>query len=437
MVFYTWFDIMQTVFEFDQTKMEDIMKKLIFAAMIIFLACSCADNSKPDNQSHDDLIADTNSDTSTDATTGTVDTTSDTSGDTESGGQETVVDPAPIVSSVNDDSTADSTTDTPVFVEPSWTPNIVIITETEAFLSNGEETQLLASGSVKYVDQRLLAVENQLISYDQTVDVRMVFDQVPVQVLDNDSVYHCIEYDPDTAQSLGAQARWYSEFFRDGISMGSWFMNQMRCIDLISVGEIVWNIDENGSPQLIDGIASDVEYIHNGTFYIHSKNIVDQQISFNDLPAQDYVFNYIFAAQQWQEFESLWYSENGYTWSETAGLSENVNTLWDWNEQPFPIALDIGQYPTLVSAGVNNGLMYWIESNTGWLFAFDPASDSIEMVYRLYLGDGQRSTGTDKDLRPLMVWPDLYYFDGAWFQLNMETGVTSLFYAGSAEVLRW
>lgn len=342
----------------------------------------------------------------------------------------------------------DPTPDTPAEETPSpeptqpetaFSPNILIITATGAYLSDGETTKPLVTGVVTYTGQRLLIVGSELIEYDATGDgtTRFTFDSAPVQALDNGSVYHCLETDPDTALSLGAQAKWYSEFFKDGVSLDFWFMNQMRCTDLVTANGIVWNIDENGSHQIVDGVASGVEHIHEPDFYIHSLDIVNQRIEFNDQVPQDYAFNYILKAEQWQFFDGLFYSENGYTWSEAAGLSEAVNALDGWNAAPFPVSLPMAQYPRLIAAGVHDGLLYWIESNTGWLMSFDPAGDSIEQVYRLYEGDGMTSTGESKDLRPVMVWPYLYYFDGGWIQLDMETGFSSLFYAGGADVYKW
>jgi len=407
-------------------------KALIFLILFAFALYGCdqgSSNSSSRIESDSTPIIDTTTDVSSDATTDT-DTTTDTTEPEETTGPPRSVAPPETDPVIVQDQTTDATGDS------EWNPNLAIITTSEALLSDGNEIRTLVSGQVKYVAERLLSVANELIDYNGIPEVKYTFDQVPAQVLDNGSVYHCIEYDPDTALSMGAQPRWYSEFFKDGVSLGDWFMNQMRCADLVGVGDIVWAIDENGSPVAIDGLASDVEYIHDGEFYIHSRDIVNKLVSFNDLQAQDYQYNYLFAAGQWQIFEGLWYSENGYTWSETAGLSENVNTLWNWNEQPFPIEHDIGQYPTLIAAGVHEKL-YWIEANTGWLFSFDTGQDQIEMVNRLYLGDGQKSTGTGKDLQPVMVWPYLYYFDSGWYRLNVETGFTSLFYAGSAEIYGW
>lgn len=321
----------------------------------------------------------------------------------------------------------------------AFEPDILIITDTSAYLSDGSTLNEIVDGLAKYAGHRLLIVGSDLIEYDATGDgqIKYTFGSEPVQVLDNGSIYHCLETDPDTALALGAQAKWYSEFFKDDVSLDFWYMNQMRCTDLVSANDIVWNIDENGSLKLIDGVASGVEHIHEPDFYIHSLDIVNKRISFNDQVPQDYTFNYILNAKQWQEFGGLFYSENGYTWSEAAGLSEAVNSLDDWNAAPFPVALPMAQYPTLIAAGVNDGLLFWIEANTGWLMSFNPGADEFLQVYRIYEGDGMTATGESKDLQPVMVWPYLYYFDGGWFQLDMEAGFTSLFYAGSAEIRKW
>lgn len=208
---------------------------------------------------------------------------------------------------------------------------------------------------------------------------------------------------------------------------------------MITADAITWNIDQNGTPHPIDGTPTGtVEHIHPGAFYISNYDPGNMRIDFNGA-YESFTINNILAAKSWIESDGTFYSANGYTWSDAAGLSENINVLWSWNAHPYPATgIPFASSPNFAAAGAHDGELYWVELNTGWLFEFDIALDQISFLHRIYEGDGTNQTADNHvDLNPVLVYPDLYVYDQNVYKINVETGLTELMFVGFAEVERW
>ena len=107
-------------------------------------------------------------------------------------------------------------------------------------------------------------------------------------------------------------------------------------------------------------------------------------------------------ANAWQFYAMAWHSWNGYRWIEGQPLEENATALTAFQNPTYPVVID---------AGVHNGTGYWIEANTGGLWAHDGLFDTLWQVATLYAADGSRSTGLihAAELQPVVIQDLLLY----------------------------
>lgn len=257
----------------------------------------------------------------------------------------------------------------------------------------------------------------------------------------SEGVYWCYQYSKVDAAAMGGRYAFYSEFYFNDTIISQWWNNQTECRDIVSVGNNVWSINENGAYTLIAGTATNVSYVNDGEFYIHSRDTVSKTIGFNDR-VEDYGYNYISNATEWVDSSGDYYSGNGYIWSSSEGLREQTTALNDFNAYPYPIEPEpiYGQAPVILAAGSHDGKLYWIECNSGHLFEYSPSTDTLTQVYRLYIGDGMHSTGMEKKpfIKPFISEGVLYFTDsGSVMELDLESGFINIFYAGYGEVLKY
>ncbi|NIA28354.1 MAG: hypothetical protein GWP06_00400 [Actinobacteria bacterium] len=242
--------------------------------------------------------------------------------------------------------------------------------------------------------------------------------------------------DPDTAFSLGGQRKDYSRIYFQGVEQGNWFLNQWKATDLIQTisGDIIVIEGNNFHPlTAVTGIN------HAKNLLIHDFDSVNRTaiIETNGVYAVSWATNYFNGAKDWLFLNGIYYSWNGYELE--ADLTENANALWGWNTTPYLVEIPNGQNPTLLSAGVFENALYWIECNTGWLTRYVPESDVLETVSRLYVGDGYRTTGLLylDSLKPVIVQGKLYFYDGSIWEFDLRSGIVNLFFGGSGEVAEW
>ena len=236
---------------------------------------------------------------------------------------------------------------------------------------------------------------------------------------------------PSVAKDMGAQAKNYVRIYLDGIELAGkliWYLNRYTAVDFIKTN--------SGAYIIIDSTGA--YHSLNGTTGInHAKNLLIHDFAgatarINGHPVT-WVQGYFGNAKHWQRTGDTWISNNGYEYLDGV-LYEQANKMWIWNTGPYPIALPGVERPVVISAG---GGGYWIEANTGWLFKF---TDRIDLVSRIYQGDGTRLSGiaTSKELAPVIIGQDLYFnYDGSVWKLDILTGIIEIFYAGSATIEEW
>ncbi len=334
-----------------------------------------------------------------------------------------------------------------VVIEPSGnasdiSPLFAMKVDDTLFFSNHSEMTEWKTGNIEKAGVRRFSHEDYLYTLDASGDEidDDILAVVPTHIADTDAgVFACLEYSAELSYSLGGMARIHTEIYQDNVLISEWYNNQHECHGIISSGTEVFAINQFGSHEQINGVYSAIEHI-NDDFVIHSWDPDNSRISFNS-NVETFGTNHILTAENWQLYDGLYYSENGFTWSETAGLSEGATALQDFTEDPYPVpGLPYGQQPVFLSAGIYNDELYWVECNTGWVFKYNPEIDVLTRSYRIYYGDGLHSTGIlmRKVLNPVMIDFKLYFQnDNSVWTLNVVTGLINIFYGSYAEILRY
>jgi hypothetical protein len=333
-------------------------------------------------------------------------------------------------------SNKDPTADTKPTANTVFTPLYIMQIENDAYRCNTSECELFGTGQLDKAASNLFVLDNQLFSFDDT-GPPITLDHVPTQSRSTeDGLYTCIELTPEESQAQGAQPKYHTEFFLDGSSLGHWVFNQMRCIDIIHAGGSTFAVKETGALKQIGGDEKTALYVLENEFVMHSLDEINTRIDFNDR-TEDFTMNHLTSSKQWLKYADQYYSEKGYVWDPVEGLQELVTAMQDFNTAPYPIELPYGQTPTLLSIGVRDESIYWIEANTGWLIAYDPELDEINIPIRLYTGDGLHSTGVNyrDTLKPVIIEQYIYYtHDGILKRLDLDTGFFDEIYAGTVTI---
>ena len=286
-----------------------------------------------------------------------------------------------------------------------------------------------SSDNPKYCGYRCFTDGTILNYYNTTGDVSSSHNLIvaPDFIYRSDKTYIIENIDPATAYSLGAQYKNYSKYWFDGIEQQWWFFNQYQVVDIFKIGtdvfttdsgKIVRDINEN----LIDINATDGLIIHDfdylsRTATIRTPDSQDHSVSWG--------LNNFNNAEYWQFSDDVWYSNNGYEF-DGFSLAENANPLWDWNAK------------IIIGAGtrVENSetVLYWIDASSGWLWRYIVSIDNLAQVWRLYSGDGERSTGQAKIdiLKPVLIGAELFYSEGgAIWKIDIDSGLGGVFYGGN------
>lgn len=313
-------------------------------------------------------------------------------------------------------------------------PNFTVRIGEDLYFSDPDKMILWKSGNIEKAGPGIYAVENDLITLDVSGNklstialITPPTDTYRTKIKDTENgVYYCVEYPPALAFSLGGHYNIYSEIYKDNDVTSHWYLNKFSCADVLSVGSEVFVLDTAGKYHTIDGVSTNINYVLDNVFY--RNNLLES-----------YNLNYDLNSGQWINFESLNYSENGYTWSADTGLKENATALHAWTIKPYPVNPELpnAQAPTLLSAGVSSGKLYWIECNSGYVFEYDPVADTLTQKWKIYLGDGMRDTGIVKreTLHPYIYDGKLYFSnDNVIYKLGLDTGFINIFYAGDGIV---
>lgn len=331
----------------------------------------------------------------------------------------------------------------------TFTPKFTIKTDASAdyYISDGITTQLWLSGQIRRAGPGLYTNGDQLTQYDANANPSppVTLAAIPTQIKSiNDDIYYCLEYSPAESSALGAQARVHTEIYKREAdattdSLLSFFaLNQHSCDGIVSVGTAVWIIDDMGAYHPVESAPSDILQIIPNRFYIYDRDPEAKTVMINGA-LESYLTNYALSGSQWILSDGVEYSESGTTWSTATGLIESATALSDFNAWPYPIApeLPFGESPVFLSVGERDGLLYWVECNSGWLFVYDPMSDDLTQSWRLYQGDGMHSTGINNrdSLSPFLSGSDLYFSEpGAVSVLDIDSGFISIFYGGGGSV---
>lgn len=238
---------------------------------------------------------------------------------------------------------------------------------------------------------------------------------------------------PWDAEAMGMSFRWYTKIYQDSAEYGNWQDNQWQTIDAVSSesGDIV-AIDDQGRFHHLFEPDLKIRFIANNGIMIHSIDTInhrayirgagyDTRVAFNT--------NYFFSADQWINAGGIWYSWNGYTWNgstltELSNKLSEFSTLWH-RENPVLIA---------VGSRIEHGesVTYWIECNTGWMYRHTPSIDSLEVIIRLYQGDGTRDSGlaAKTEIKPILTANSLFYaWGGTIWKYNFNDSIISSFAA--------
>lgn len=340
--------------------------------------------------------------------------------------------------SVDDDDEGDPTDDTEPAATPTFTPLFALQIDNNVYLSDTTERRLYGTGKIDKAAPGLFLLGDQLFDFDAVPDA-ITLDHTPTQARDtDDGLYTCVELTPTESQAAGAQAKYHTEFFLDSVSLGPWFLNQMRCTDIISAGGATFAVKETGALTQIGGTATAPLYILDNEFVTHNLDDINTRLDFNNR-TEDFTMNFVKSARAWIKYGDQYFSESGDIWDTIGGLQELSTAMKDFNTDPRPVELPFAQAPVLVSAGTRDGLIYWIEANTGFVVTYDPDLDEIDTPFRLYTGDGMRSTGIAHrvELEPVIILHYIYFLEGGILKrLDLETGFFNVVHSGVAGIFK-
>lgn len=292
------------------------------------------------------------------------------------------------------------------------------------------------SGSMEF------SVNSVIIQLDQsgeTVETQALDATADVIKSTDSGTFFCSTVPAATAYSMGALYRTYSGIYKDNAILSDWFNNQYQCDRIFSIGSEVYAEDTAGTLHQLQGVYLNIEHVSDESFVIHDLDTVNKRIWFND-SQETYITNNILNAQQWILYADKYYSENGYTWSITDGLTESATAMSQFQNDPYPVlpTLPHGESPVLLRVGVHSNTLYWIECNSGWLFRYEPDQDKLTQLYRLYTGDGLHQTGIGKrkTLNPSIQEGVLYFSnDAVVYDIDLSTGFINIFFAAQGEVM--
>ncbi len=344
------------------------------------------------------------------------------------------------------------TTQTPATPAPPadpGTPEIILATYDGNAVKfyDGDTFTVWKTGHAVQADTRIISVDTVLYYLDafgQTISSISLPATPDFISLHGSDVYIFQKISPADALSMGAQFKHYTRVYKNGLELGNWFLNQWETIETRVTISDVTAITPTGAVHAVTGSYSNIfTAIENGPFIIdYDSGARTANFKTTGTNNESWATNYMSNAKYWQEADVIFYSNNGYEYSDTDGLTENANALARFNSLPFPVTIPNGEFPVVISSGANfensETVLYWIECNTGNLFRYIPSVDQLNQVSRLYMGNGMRVTGLSyaENLKPVMIEGVIYYHDqGNIYKCETSTGNISVFHG--ADVLIW
>ena len=351
-------------------------------------------------------------------------------------------------------------------VNPSNNPVLFSLFDGEKMMYyDGTETVIAYYGNINRAGNKIHSVDDILYHFDNygnptlsewlpaiptaiiaipNLSGSMLSGMAPV-IAYQDDVWILEDIDPETALSLGAQYKHYTNIYDNLVVSGLWYLNDWEVKEVISPlsGNIIAIDTLNGYHNLT---GNEIIYlavdgglmIHNRDLNIKTANIKTDTGNYNI----SWTFNF-FNSAKWQLADGIWSSHNGYTWDSVNGLQEQSTAMWDWNQYPYPVQDIYGEAPVLIPAGVrlenNIEVVYWIECNTGTLIRYIPGIDTIGILPQIYVGDGYRMTGIQKSivLKPEIIEDAIYFHDaGSIKKFSFTTSIINIF-SGDMELTKW
>lgn len=336
----------------------------------------------------------------------------------------------------------DPTPDVLPIIAPIIAPvKFTVKIDNSLYFYRGENLELWKTGKINKSGPYSFSVGNLLYTFDATGNeiATAQLDSTPDAILKTDlATYHCTEYPPALALSMGGRYRIYSEFYKDNNIISPWYLNQRPCGKFSNVGTEIFSANKAGTIRTIDGVSSLVFNVLDGVFYNHSLSMGAKTFYFNDSIIV-YGLNSAFNNHQWINYNGLNYSGNGYTWGELESLIPAATVLTEFTTPYyFGTWLPAQERPVLLAVGSVGNKLYWIECNSGDLLEYDPVNNTLIKKWSLYLGDGLKNSGQAKQkvLNPFVFEGVLYYNEGgAINKIDLQTGFGGVFYGGLGNIM--
>jgi len=318
---------------------------------------------------------------------------------------------------------------------PPTIKTLVIYNGTGYGTSEGEYYYHGDKGHITYIGNGNIVVDDLLYELDQYGEILTSY-RIPcipdAVTISGQDVWSFEVIPPESAGDMGALYRTYTRVWKNNNEHGDWYLNEWEVTGAVTTesGEVVASSTVGALYPQTTSVA--VAYAGQDGLLIHSNNIVaTSSIIRTDQDYQvNFTTNYFLSANQWQKSGGIWYSWNGYTWSETYGLTEQANVL-------TAFIVSGANPPYVIAAGErlehNETVLYWIECNTGWLYRFTPSLDRLEQIMRLYNGSGDRIDGTNaaKVINPVMTDTALYFeYETVIYKYEFTSGLINSFAAG-------
>ena len=223
-------------------------------------------------------------------------------------------------------------------------------------------------------------------------------------------VISIFEGDIYSAVIEGMQTRIFKN--SDEIRLFSWIIEH---INVTATGDIIAETTGHVFYSL-SGEETDIIYADSDSLFVFEIDTTAKIAIFRGLYdyREGWHTNYFWRNTGWLYDGYYWISSNGYTWN-AGGLNEDATAMWVWNTDPYPVQDFYGESPVVIPTTTRTEhseiVTYWIECNTGYLMRYTESIDLLEILIRIYPGDGLRSTGYNLQytLNPCMINGQLYY----------------------------
>ncbi len=223
--------------------------------------------------------------------------------------------------------------------------------------------------------------------------------------------------DPETAYNRGNMYAYYLDVYKNNVLFNTL---KIQATDMLLSGSDVIVITNTGVYIDIQNVKTGINYA--GEFTVHDFNSTLRTAKIDGVSVS-WLTNWFNGAKEWNNG----YSWNGYTFLNNT-LVENGSCLTMWRlKTDYPITLT--ENAVVISAGSaifnTEKVLFFIECNSGWLFRYIPASDTLLKEIRLYTGDGLRDTGIlySKILNPISGSDGLYFkfSDGSIYRYRFDS----------------